>query len=289
MSSENGVWVARATQQERGLNEDESGGRKRLERRGTSVSRKGSLRRGGRKKSFICSFIWIIGEKVELGLVNWLVFKCLTLRGFLKGNFSVTKERLKAEVETEINRLGRASLVDIASAVGVELVHCERVAEKIVAEKPDLTFVQGEIVADSYWDTVAKEVNEALQESGQVVVGELAKRFNVGSELLTRVLESRIGKLIQGKLEAGQLYTPAHVSIIRAVVRGAVRALTVPTALSAVWSCLQKQLREGDDASSGGVSGEGVLFQSVLSGLIADDINNYLIRLQYQLRDSTGN
>ncbi|KAL2612823.1 hypothetical protein R1flu_024515 [Riccia fluitans] len=208
MSSENRVWVARATQQERGLNEDE-GGRKRLERCGTSVSRKGSLRRGGRKKSFICSFIWIIGEKVELGLVNWLVFKCLTLRGFLKGNFSVTKERLKAEVETEINRLGRASLVDIASAVGVELVHCERVAEQIVAEKPDLTFVQGEIVADSYWDTVAEEVNEALQESGQVVVGELAKRFNVGSELLTRVLESRI----QGKLEAGQLYTPAHVFV----------------------------------------------------------------------------
>ncbi|KAL2650964.1 hypothetical protein R1flu_019092 [Riccia fluitans] len=213
MSSENGVWVARATQQERGLNEDESGGRKRLERRGTSVSRKGSLRRGGRKKSFICSFIWIIGETVELGLVNWLVFKCLTLRGFLKGNFSVTKERLKAEVETEINRLGRASLVDIASAVGVELVHCERVAEQIVAEKPDLTFVQGEIVADSYWDTVAEEVNEALQESGQVVVGELAKRFNVESELLTRVLESRIGKLIQGKLEAGQLYIPAHVFV----------------------------------------------------------------------------
>ncbi|KAL2608978.1 hypothetical protein R1flu_027551 [Riccia fluitans] len=156
------------------------------------------------------------------------------------GKEFITKERLKAEVETEINRIGRASLVDIASAVGVELVHCERVAEQIVAEKPDLTFVQGEIVADSYWDTVAEEVNEALEESG---------------------------KLIQGKLEAGPLYTPAHVSRIRAVVRGAVRALTVPTALSAVWSCLQKQLREGDDVSSGGVSGEGVLFQSVLSGL----------------------
>ncbi|KAL3684082.1 hypothetical protein R1sor_002104 [Riccia sorocarpa] len=188
----------------------------------------------------------------------------------ITGKEFITKERLKAEVEAEINRLGRASLVDIAASVGVELVHCERVAEQIVAEKPDLTFIQGEIVADSYWDTVAEEVNESLQESGQVAVGELAKRFNVGSELITRVLESRIGILIQGKLEGGQLYTPAHVSRIRAVVRGAVRALTVPTPLSAVWSCVQKQLREGDDASSGGVSGEAVLFQSVLSGLISD-------------------
>ncbi|KAL2643756.1 hypothetical protein R1flu_011343 [Riccia fluitans] len=110
MSSENGVWVARATQQERGLNEYESGGRKRLERRGTSVSRKGSLRRGGRKKSFIYSFIWIIGEKVELGLVNWLVFKCLTLRGLLKGNFSDSElESIRVDNGSERDRVKHPS------------------------------------------------------------------------------------------------------------------------------------------------------------------------------------
>lgn len=110
------------------------------------------------------------------------------------------QDRLKAEVEAEIKRLGRASLVDLAASVGVELVHCERVAEQIVASNPDLSFIQGEIVADSYWDTVAEEINEALQESGQVAVGELAKRFNVGSEQLTRVLESRIGKSVNPSL-----------------------------------------------------------------------------------------
>ncbi|KAG6541195.1 hypothetical protein Mapa_017429 [Marchantia paleacea] len=195
----------------------------------------------------------------------------------ITGKEFITKDRLKAEVEAEIKRLGRASLVDLAASVGVELVHCERVAEQIVASNPDLTFVQGEIVADSYWDTVAEEINEALQESGQVAVGEFAKRFNVGSELLTRVLKSRIGKSIQGKLEAGQLYTPAHVSRVRAIVRGAVSALTVPTPLSEVWSCLQKQLREGEDGSAGGVPGEGLLFQSELSGLNADgDVKGFL-------------
>lgn len=92
-----------------------------------------------------------------------------------------------------MNRLGRVSLVDLATTVGVELVHCERVAEKIVASRPELTFVQGEIISEKYWDGVVEEVSEALQESGQISVGELAKRYNVGAELLTRALESRIG------------------------------------------------------------------------------------------------
>lgn len=50
------------------------------------------------------------------------------------------------------------------------------------------------------------------------------------------------------------------------MVRGAIRALTVPTPLSEVWSLLQRELRQGDDASSGVVPG---LFQTVLNGIIA--------------------
>ncbi|KAL2620404.1 hypothetical protein R1flu_000609 [Riccia fluitans] len=57
-------------------------------------------------KLFICSFIWIIGEKVELGLVNWLVFKCLTLRGLLKGNFSDSElESIRVDNGSERDRV----------------------------------------------------------------------------------------------------------------------------------------------------------------------------------------
>lgn len=65
-------------------------------------------------------------------------------------------------------------------------------------------------------------------------------------------------------MEGGQLYTPAFVARIRATVRGAVRALTVPTPVSTLWSFLQ---REGDEVK---VTGDGGLFQSVLHQLIAD-------------------
>lgn len=55
------------------------------------------------------------------------------------------------------------------------------------------------------------------------------------------------------------------------MVRGAVRALIVPTPLSTLWMSLQNQLREGDDGGGvGGVTGDGGLFQTILNQLIAD-------------------
>ena len=75
---------------------------------------------------------------------------------------------------------------------------------------------------------------------------------------------------IHGKLEGGQLYTPAFVARIRATVRGAVRALTVPTPVTTLWNFLQQQMREGDEGPAAKGTGEGGLFQSVLHQLIAE-------------------
>lgn len=75
---------------------------------------------------------------------------------------------------------------------------------------------------------------------------------------------------IHGKLEGGQLYTPAFVARIRSTVRGAVRALMVPTPVSTLWNFLQQQMREGDEGPTTKVTGDGGLFQSVLHQLIAD-------------------
>lgn len=189
----------------------------------------------------------------------------------VSGKEYITQERLKEEIEGEVCRLGRVSLVDLAATLGVELIHCERQAQQIVGNNTDLSLVQGEILAATYWDSVAEEINETLQEAGQISVGELARQFNVGAELLTGVLGSRLGTLIQGKLEGGQLYTPTFVARIRAMVRGAVRALIIPTPLSTLWMSLQNQLREGDDGGGvGGVTGDGGLFQTILNQLIAD-------------------
>ena len=73
---------------------------------------------------------------------------------------------------------------------------------------------------------------------------------------------------MKGRLEGGQLYTPAYVARINAMVRGAVRGVTVPTNLSTVWSSLQQLLQELNGAN--GVSVEGTMFQSQFNGLVKE-------------------
>ncbi len=47
----------------------------------------------------------------------------------------------------------------------------------------------------------------------------LAQQFGLAGDLLQSVLEPRIGTTIQGRLQAGLLFTPAYISRIKAQVR----------------------------------------------------------------------
>lgn len=71
---------------------------------------------------------------------------------------------------------------------------------------------------------------------------------------------------MKGRLEGGQLYTPAYVARVSAMVRGAARGISVPTNLSALWSSLQQLLQEMDGAT--GVSVEASFFQSLFNELL---------------------
>ncbi|WJZ88804.1 hypothetical protein VitviT2T_008073 [Vitis vinifera] len=168
----------------------------------------------------------------------------------------------------EIKKLGRVSLIDLADFTGVDLYHVENQAQCIVSDDPGLTLIQGEIISDSYWDNVAEEINERLQECSQIALAELAAQLHVGSELLTSMLELRMGTMVKGRLEGGQLYTPVYVARVSSMVRGAARGITVPTNLSALWSSLQQLLQEMN--GSGGVAVEGSFFQSLFNGLVKE-------------------
>ncbi|WOK93753.1 hypothetical protein Cni_G02454 [Canna indica] len=186
----------------------------------------------------------------------------------VSGKEYITSDQLRLEIEMEINKLGRASLIDLSDVIGVDLYHIERQAQKIVADDPKLMLVNGEIISHSYWDSVAEEINEKLQECSQMSLAEIAAHWQIGSELVVSVLEPRLGTLIKGRMEGGQLYTPAFISRITAMVRGAARGITVPANLSTVWSSLQQLLQDTNGAS--GVSMDSTFFQSLFNGLLKE-------------------
>lgn len=48
-----------------------------------------------------------------------------------------------------------------------------------------------------------------------MAMGDLARRFNLASDLLLPVVTARLGSLIRGRLEGGLLFTPAYIARIK--------------------------------------------------------------------------
>lgn len=204
----------------------------------------------------------LIQKLQQLNIINF------DLLHTVSGKEYITPEQLRVDIVSEIKKLGRVSLIDLADRVGVDLYHVEKQAQVVVANDPLLMLTNGEIISDWYWNNICEEINDRLQECSQIALAEIAAQLQVGSELLVNVLEPRIGSLIKGRLEGGQLYTPAYVARVNAMVRGAARGITVPMNLSALWSSLQLLLQEMDGAS--GVAVEGTFFQSMFNGLVKE-------------------
>jgi hypothetical protein len=182
------------------------------------------------------------------------------------GKEYITLDQLRNEMIAEVKKLGRISVIDLADVTGVDLYYVEKLAQNIVTDHGELMLTQGEIITESYWDSIAEEINERLQECSQIALTELAAQLNVGLDLIASVLEPRLGTIVKGRLEGGQLYTPAYVARVSAMVRGAARGITVPTNLTVLWSSLQNLLQEMDGAS--GVAVDGSFFQSLFNGLV---------------------
>jgi hypothetical protein len=77
-----------------------------------------------------------------------------------------------------------------------------------------------------YFDGILEEIKETLAERSQVKIIDMARRFNLGGELITDLIQQRLGSSLQGVLDGDTLYTDAYVAREKARIRGALSAVT---------------------------------------------------------------
>lgn len=114
----------------------------------------------------------------------------------VNGKEYLTVDRLRSEISSALRQAGgRLALVELPAIVGVDLVHCERQAAAIVAESGGSVLeVNGELITAQYFDVIAAEIDDQLQESGQLSVGELAAQYGLATELVLNIVSQRVGK-----------------------------------------------------------------------------------------------
>ncbi|KAA8498907.1 E3 UFM1-protein ligase 1-like [Porphyridium purpureum] len=172
--------------------------------------------------------IELLSKVQELGLVDKLVY---TNSGRLE---FVTPRRLKFDVHDEVlMRGGRVNVTDLAPALCVDLQHIETVLPEILEEKRDVySFINGEIIAEYYLDSVVEEVVEDLHESAAGIksLADVATEFGLPIQLVSNAIgsPSRQHVLHGIKVEGGRLYTDGYTARCLALVRGTLLAATMP-------------------------------------------------------------
>uniref|UniRef100_G1NLH9 E3 UFM1-protein ligase 1 n=1 Tax=Meleagris gallopavo TaxID=9103 RepID=G1NLH9_MELGA len=154
----------------------------------------------------------------------------------LDGKEYVTPAQISKEIWDELSVCGgRINIVDLQQIINVDLLHIENRANDIVKSDKAVQLVLGQLINESYLDQLAEEINDKLQETGQVTISELCKAYDLPGDFLTQALSKRLGRIIHGRLDQenrGVIFTEAFVSRHRARIRGLFSAITRPTPVS---------------------------------------------------------
>ncbi|XP_051730668.1 LOW QUALITY PROTEIN: E3 UFM1-protein ligase 1 [Ctenopharyngodon idella] len=178
-----------------------------------------------------------LSERNCIEIVAKLVLdKKLDVVHTLDGKEYVTPAQISREMRDELYmQRGRINVVDLQKIINVDLVHVEGRANEIAKSDKGTQLILGQLIEETYLDQLAEEVNDKLQEAGQVNIAELCKTYDLPGDFLTEELNARLGRVIQGQIDQynrGVIFTQAFVSRHKACICGLFSAITRPTQIS---------------------------------------------------------
>ncbi|XP_006865914.1 PREDICTED: E3 UFM1-protein ligase 1 [Chrysochloris asiatica] len=178
-----------------------------------------------------------LSERNCIEIVNKLIAqKQLDVVHTLDGKEYITPAQISKEMRDELHvRGGRVNIVDLQQVINVDLTHIENRIGDIIKSEKQVQLVLGQLIDESYLDRLAEEVNDKLQESGQVTISELCKTYDLPGNFLTQALTQRLGRIINGHIDLdnkGVIFTEAFVARHKARIRGLFSAITRPTAVN---------------------------------------------------------
>ncbi|XP_021501190.1 E3 UFM1-protein ligase 1 [Meriones unguiculatus] len=182
-----------------------------------------------------------LSERNCIEIVNKLISqKQLEVVHTLDGKEYITPAQISKEMRDELHvRGGRVNIVDLQQVINVDLTHIESRVGDIIKSEKNVQMVLGQLIDENYLDQLSEEVNDKLQESGQVTISELCKTYDLPGDFLTQALTQRLGRIINGHIDLdnrGVIFTEAFVARHKARIRGLFSAITRPTAVNSLIS-----------------------------------------------------
>ena len=176
--------------------------------------------------------IEIVNKLVQTGLLDIIYTS--------DGKEYITPKQLQREISDEVYMSGgRIGIPELSNILTVDFSQIEAQANNLVKSDSRLFMVLGQIISADYLDRVAEEINDKLQVEGTTSIPVLTKEYNLPADFIFEQIKIRLGSIIEGFQDDSDpkvIITPGHLSRNRAKIRGALTAITVPTAVSTIVS-----------------------------------------------------
>lgn len=151
----------------------------------------------------------------------------------------MTSSQLETEILDELYMHGgRINLVELSKILNIDLSKIDACIEKFKANNENLYLLLGQLIDETYTQKLASEINDKLAQSGEISVSDLTVQYDLPSEfLLKNIMEKYLGSVINAKQDSKDnrfFFTRGYISRCKAKLRGALTAITRPTAVSAI-------------------------------------------------------
>ena len=130
---------------------------------------------------------------------------------------------------------GRVNILELPAHIGVNLDIIERAMDSFL-KRNKVALVNGQLISQLYLDQLLEEVCELLADAGQVLLHELTTRYNLPLDYIRDCVQSRLESHLPpgATLQGNCLMTRSFAERQLCKVRGLMRAITRPAALSAI-------------------------------------------------------
>ncbi|XP_023230156.1 E3 UFM1-protein ligase 1-like [Centruroides sculpturatus] len=172
--------------------------------------------------------IEIVKKLIELKLID-VIFTT-------DGKEYITPQHLLKEIKDELLvHGGRINLVELSRILNIDFSHIESKANELAKSETELKLILGQLIDNTYLDGIADEINDKLQQTGQITIGELTKQYDLPGDFLEEIVHERLGISIQGQadpFDSRTIFTEAYIAKYNAIIRGVLSAITRPTTLN---------------------------------------------------------
>lgn len=163
------------------------------------------------------------------------------------GKEYLTPEQLTNEINDELYVSGgRINLTELAKIINVDLTRITASATKISHKSKKIFLVLGQLIHEDYIQRVAAEINEKLNQAGELSVVQLTEQYDLPADFIQqKIIDRNLGSIIIGKRDSSDskvLFTLSYISRCKAKIRGALTGITRPAAVASI--CAQCKLKE---------------------------------------------